>query len=46
MVEMKTFSRQGCRKIGHDRRCFRVYCVFEGRKENSEKSDDASSKVS
>ncbi|WJX73852.1 APO protein 2, chloroplastic [Trifolium repens] len=46
MVEMKTFSRQGCRKIGHDRRCFRVYCVFEGRKENSEKSDDASSKHS
>lgn len=39
-------SRCGCRKVGHGQRCFRLYALFGGKKDNSGKSDDAPSKVS
>ncbi|XP_058755848.1 APO protein 2, chloroplastic-like isoform X2 [Vicia villosa] len=45
LFEIKRFSRHnGYRKIGYERRCFRLYAVFGGRKENYEKNDDATSK--
>jgi len=36
--------RRGCKKVGDERRCVRLYGLFGGRKD--EKSDDAPSKVS
>lgn len=43
---MKISSRCGCRKVGHGQRCFRLYALFGGKKDNNGKSDDAPSKVS
>ncbi|CAL5200542.1 unnamed protein product [Lathyrus oleraceus] len=46
IVEIKTFSlHNGCRKIGNDHTYFRLYALFGGRKENNEKNDSATSKV-
>ncbi|KAL5131599.1 Nucleoid-associated protein, chloroplastic [Glycine soja] len=46
IVDMKILSRCGCQKVGNDQRCFRLYALFGGKKDNSGKSDDAPSKVS
>ncbi|XP_061347476.1 nucleoid-associated protein At4g30620, chloroplastic-like [Gastrolobium bilobum] len=45
VVDMRILSRCGSQKVGPDRRCFRVYGLFGGKKENNEKSDDAPSKA-
>lgn len=46
IVDTKIFSgrRRGCKRVGDERRCFRLYGLFGGKKD--EKSDDAPSKVS
>nr|KYP54404.1 hypothetical protein KK1_000592 [Cajanus cajan] len=44
IVDMKILSRCGCRKVGHGQRCFRLYALFGGKKDNNGKSDDAPSK--
>ncbi|KAG5119557.1 hypothetical protein JHK82_033977 [Glycine max] len=45
IVDMKILSRCGCQKVGNDQRCFRLYALFGGKKDNSGKSDDAPSKA-
>ncbi|XP_028192957.1 nucleoid-associated protein At4g30620, chloroplastic-like [Glycine soja] len=45
IVDMKILSRCGCLKVGNDQRCFRLYALFGGKKDNSGKSDDAPSKA-
>ncbi|KAL5146998.1 Nucleoid-associated protein, chloroplastic [Glycine soja] len=45
IVDMK-ISRCGCRKVGHGQRCFRLYALFGGKKDNNGKSDDVPSKDS
>ncbi|RZC08773.1 Nucleoid-associated protein, chloroplastic isoform B [Glycine soja] len=44
IVDMK-ISRCGCRKVGHGQRCFRLYALFGGKKDNNGKSDDVPSKA-
>lgn len=45
IVDTKIFSgrRRGCKRVGDERRCFRLYGLFGGKKD--EKSDDAPSKA-
>ncbi|KAK7329919.1 hypothetical protein VNO77_24101 [Canavalia gladiata] len=45
VVDMRTLSRHGSKRIGPDHRHFRIYALFGGKKENNEKSDDAPSKA-
>ncbi|KAK2408143.1 Phospholipid/glycerol acyltransferase family protein [Trifolium repens] len=47
MVDMKILLRRSYKKVGHDQRCFRVYALIGGRKDNNnnDKSYDAPSKL-
>ncbi|XP_027369191.1 nucleoid-associated protein At4g30620, chloroplastic-like [Abrus precatorius] len=45
VVDMRILSQRGRKKFGPDRRNFRIYALFGGKKENNGKSDDAPSKA-